>query len=573
MTKWKLDGIISLDNSLDTLVLSRLIHQSRPGGHSLEAWGERFGITKKTGQDFSVYTPDILERCIADTLINKSLFKYLEKYLKDFQKALECEQWIEYHCYHQIYTYGFKIDLKGLYSLFFDLSSKVDALTKTLREVFPPRSKLVREITPKLTKHGTLHAKDFRWKQDGDLTPFSAGSAFSLFTWEEFNPGSPQQVVRVLNEAGWHPVNKTDGHKEEEKVRPKTQEEREVHEERLAYFRTYGWSIDEENLTTVPSDAPEAVRVLVRWRMLQSRVSKIEEWIKALRGRDTIHPTITSLGTVTHRCSHTDPNVGNIPSVAPKYDPKGPIYPEASSLGKKLRSLWVARPGRILIGTDADSIQLRVLAHYMGDPRFRDALISGKKEDGTDPHSLNKVALGPVCATRDVAKTFIYAWLLGAGVSKVATILSCSKERAKEAIENFVASYPGLKRLKEETIPKDARNGYYVGFDGRKVICKGEDYDQRVYFMLSGYLQNGEALIMKHATMKWMKAAKTEGIPYWWINFVHDEWQTETEDREAISTRLGVLQCNAIQSVGNEFDLFCPLAGQSKFGYNWLETH
>lgn len=523
----------------------------------------------------------MLEYCINDTLINKSIYNYLERFLKDFTKALQVEQFIEYECYHEIHRNGFKIDVEELNKLHSSLSEKVSLLTNELQTAFPPRSKLIREITPKLTQHGTLHAKDFRWLDPPyDLTSFGPEHTFSRFEWVSFNPGSPQQVVRILNEAGWEPVNKTDGHKDEEKVTPKTPEERLKHEERLAYYREYGWSIDEDNLATVPSSAPEAVHVLVRWRMLQSRVSKIEEWIKALRGRDTIHPTITGIGTVTHRASHTDPNVGNIPSVAPKYDPKGPIYPEASQLGKQLRSLWVARPGRVIVGTDADSIQLRVLAEYMRDERFRDSLISGDKALGTDPHSLNRQALGDVCSTRDVAKTFIYAWLLGAGVSKVATILSCSTAFARTAIDNFISYYPGLKRLKSITIPQDARQGWYRGFDGRKVIAKGSDVDQRIYFMLSGYLQNGESVIMKHATQLWIKEARAEGIPFWWINWVHDEWQTETVDDglprdnvNSLAGRLGYLQRSAIERVGLAFGLFCPLAGQSKFGYNWLETH
>ncbi len=602
LTKFGLSANISLSNTLDSLVFSRLVHQSRPGGHSLEAWGERFGIQKKPIQDFTMYTPEILERCIGDTLINKLLYNYLSKYLKDFASALEVEQWIEYYCYHQITLNGFKIDTEKLYSLHSSLSQTVSALTDKLREVFPPRSKFVREITPKLTQHGTLHAKDFRWLRNSadeqwsgisdnrlDLSPYDAGASFSRFSWEVFNPGSPQQVVRVLNEAGWKPVNKTDGYKDLEKEGPpKNHKEREAYTTKLDYFRTYGWSIDEDNLATVPSDAPEAIRVLVRWRMLQSRVSKMEEWIKALRDSDTIHPTIIGIGTVTHRCAHVNPNVGNIPSVAPKYDPKGPIYPEASELGKQLRSMWIARPGRVLVGTDADSIQLRGLAHYMDDARFTEALIKGRKEDGTDAHSLNKEALGPVCSTRDVAKTFIYAWLLGAGVGKVAQILNCGKSAAREAIEQFIRHYPGLRRVKEETIPFDARHGFFKGFDGRKVIPKGSDFDQRVYYMLSGYLQNGEALIMKHATPIWMKAAWEQDIPFWWVNFVHDEWQTETIDdgglkRNAKGTweaaegcyayRLGALQSDAIRLVGVQFSLRCPLAGQSKFGYNWLETH
>lgn len=596
LTKFNLSANISLSNTYDTLVFSRLIYQGRSGGHSLDNWGKILKIPKGSITDFSVYTPEMLEYCLNDTKINKLLWLYLKPYLKDFHKSLTVEQFIEYHCYHEIHENGFRIDTEKLFALHSSLSKEVNHLTLSLQELFPPKSKLVREITPKLTQHGTLNAQDFRWLlgKNGeprgtlDLSSYSAGNSFSRFEYIPFNPGSPQQVVDVLNKAGWSPVTKTDGHKDEEKVQPKNEAERVAHEKRLKHFREFGWTIDEDNLATVPSNAPEGIRTLVRWRMLASRVSKMEEWIKALRGSDTIHPTITGIGTTTHRCSHTDPNVGNIPSVAPKYDPKGPIYPEASNIGKQLRSLWIARPGRVLVGTDADSIQLRVLACYMRDEAFKNALISGKKEDGSDPHSLNKQALGPVCNTRDVAKTFIYAWLLGAGVSKVAQILSCSKTDARNAVKRFVEAYPGLRNLKEVEIIRDARQGYFQGFDGRKVIAKGTDVDQRIYYMLSGYLQNGEAVIMKHAAAIWIPEARNQGIPFWWVNFVHDEYQTETEDDgglrrndkglweadpQCYAGRLGSLQSDAIGRVGREFDLFCPLAGQSKFGYNWLDTH
>lgn len=584
LTKFGLHGIISLENTIDTLVFSRLIHQAKPSGHSLEAFGETIGIPKVIIKDFSRLTPELLKRCIEDTLINYHLYKSLEKYLKDFSRALSVETSIEYSLSREITQNGFLLDEPKLRSLHSTLSVEVDKLTAALQEVFPPKPKFIKEITPRETKFGTLNASDFRWLNGGDLTPYSVGSPFSRFLWVEFNPGSPQQVVDKLNKAGWKPFEKTDGHKEAEK---------EGDPERLKHFKEYGWAISEDNLATLPDDAPEAARTLVRWLMLSSRVRKIEEWFKALKPDGAVHGTIIGLGTWTHRCSHTEPNMGNIPSVAPKYNPNGPIYPEASQLGKTLRSLWVARPGRALVGTDADSIQLRVLAHYMDDPKFTEALINGNKENGTDAHSLNKQALGDVCATRDVAKTFIYAWLLGAGIAKVAQILSCTAGAARDAIRRFVEAYPGLKRLKEETIRRDARRGYFEGFDGRKVIPRGRDVDDKAYSMLSGYLQNGEAVIMKHAAVKWLREAKAEGLPYWWVNFVHDEYQTEAEYREgdlepvfkdqkqvgwkarsgSICDRLAELQRDAIAWVGDEFGLKCPMLGQSKFGFNWLETH
>jgi DNA polymerase-1 len=203
----------------------------------------------------------------------------------------------------------------------------------------------------------------------------------------------------------------------------------------------------------------------------------------------------------------------------------------------------------------------------MNDARFTESLLSGKKEDKTDPHSMNQKALGSVCQTRDDAKTFIYAFLLGASIPKVAEILQCSNKEASQAVSNFLAALPGLKKLKDWTIPNDARRGYFIGLDGRKVKCTSEHH------MLAGYLQNGEAVIMKHANILWRTRAKAEGIIFKQVNFVHDEWQTECYGTKEQAERLGEIQRQAIEDVGKELEVFCPLAGNTKVGKTWLQTH
>ncbi|MTV59284.1 hypothetical protein GM547_14685, partial [Streptococcus pneumoniae] len=74
--------------------------------------------------------------------------------------------------------------------------------------------------------------------------------------------------------------------------------------------------------------------------------------------------------------------------------------------------------GRVLVGCDADGIQLRLFAHFTQDDKLIQSIVSGKKEEGTDIHSLNKQVLNTtysnreLCASREVAKTYIYAVLL-----------------------------------------------------------------------------------------------------------------------------------------------------------------
>src|SRR5690606_7272614 len=125
----------------------------------------------------------------------------------------------------------------------------------------------------------------------------------------------------------------------------------------------------------------------------------------------------------------------------------------------EMRSLWRARKGHRLVGTDADGLQLRIFAHYVNDEELIDALVRGTKEEESDNHSVHQRKLGDNANSRDAAKTFIYAWLLGAGTGKVAEILECSAREAKESVNNFISSYPGLAELKRTQIPRDAERG------------------------------------------------------------------------------------------------------------------
>lgn len=232
-----------------------------------------------------------------------------------------------------------------------------------------------------------------------------------------------------------------------------------------------------------------------------------------------------------------------------------------------MRSLWRAEEGNLLVGCDMEGAHLRIFAHLIQDEAFINALVTGKKEDQSDVHSLNKRALGDICVDRDRAKTFIFSFLNGAAAPKVSDIFGCSLGEAKKALEGYVQAYPGLRALKRVQIPRDAGRGYFIGLDGRKVLCDSE------HLMMGMYLQNGEAVIMKHANVLWRQWAHEEGIPYKQVNFVHDEFVTEVPGDRAIAERLGILQSQAIVAVGERFGLRCPLAGEYKVGANWLDVH
>lgn len=372
---------------IDTYVLSCLLDHRISGGHSIAAWGERLG-EKKVGKeidDWSQPTPLMLERCISDVRVNYLLYKRFLKYINSpvWQKAIEVEHFIATRC-RELHDTGFHFSLDKAKKLWYTIDHQLKELDTEIQKSFLPRTRLIREVTPRLTKHGTLNKSDFRFVKDWDLSDFNGGP-FSLIEFEPFNPGSPVQIVERLNEAGWQPTEKTKGH---------IQAIRDRDTERIAKFERTGWTISEENLNTLPDTAPPAAKTLAKRIMLASRQRTLTEWINSYNHTTSrIHGSFNAIGAWTHRMSHTNPNTGNIAR-------------EDALYGSEMRSMWSCPEGSYLVGVDAESIQLRVLAHYINDGAFTQSLLTGKKEDGTDPHSLNQKALGPICASRNHAKTF-----------------------------------------------------------------------------------------------------------------------------------------------------------------------
>lgn len=540
---------------VDTLVISRLLDYNSPFGHSLRAWGQRLGCKKADFNDYSALTDEMVDYCIQDTAVNLLLYKRFLPYInsKRWAGSIALEHFMVEAC-REINSNGFHFNVDKAHELRYTINKELQLLDEELLSAFAPKVSLVREVNPRVTKFGTLNRNDFRWAGP-DLSYFNGGP-FSLIEFEEFNPGSPAQIVERLNEAGWKPTEKTKGH---------LQAIRDKDKEKIARFATTGWKVSETNLDTLPDTAPPAAKTLAKRIKYASRVRVLDEWITNCREDSRIHGTINPIGAWTHRCSHDKPNTGNIPR-------------DDALFGREFRSLWDVDAG-YLVGVDAEGIQLRVLAHYIDDKGFTESVTSGKKENGTDPHSLNKQALGSPCKSRNDAKTFIYAWLLGAGVGKVTEILGCSYAEAKNAIDDFIGFYPGLKLLKSSIIPRDAARGYFEGFDGRYINIFGDDTGTREHLALAGYLQGGEVIVMKTAMGIWMPKLKKEKVPFKLVNFVHDEWQTQVPDWDT-GVYVGDTQADAIRQAGEILQLRCPMAGSTLSGHgeraigpNWFTTH
>lgn len=547
---------------IDTLVISRLLDYARDGGHSLEAWSPVVKVPKSIQPPWDVYSEALVDHSLQNCRITLALYKRFLPYInsKRWAPSIALEHFMVEAC-REINRNGFHFNVDKARELRYNINKELQSLDNELVSAFPPKVSLVREILPRVTKFGTLNRNDFRWAGE-DLSSFNGG-AFSLIEYVDFNPGSPAQIVERLNEAGWKPTEKTKGH---------LQAIRDKDQEKIAKFKSTGWKITEGNLNTLPPEAPAAAQLLAMRITKASRVRSLDEWIKHVHPDSRIRGQINHIGAWTMRCSHDKPNTANIPTPQPLNPKSTKTAIWANGIDKELRSLWDVEEGW-LVGVDAESIQLRVLAHYINDDKFTKSLLSGDKKLGTDPHSLNKLALGDACKSRDEAKTFVYGWLLGAGVGKVAEILSCSSTEAKHAVDSFIEFYPGLKELKRSIIPRDAARGYFEGFDGRYINIFGEDQGAREHFALAGYLQGGESIIMKRAASIWLPRLHKERLPFKWVGYIHDEYETQVYGDKGMAEYIAKVQMDSIRQAGEELNLRCPMAGSMSIGKDWSMSH
>ena len=570
-----LDYDIPISSVVDTLVVSKLIDYSRDG-HSIEDYGNEFGYPKIKFNDFSKYSEELEDYCVRDVQICNRIFNKFTRDCNDrrwnilgprWKRSLSCEQRFQ-TVVNDLHNNGFGFATDKASKLRDKVCMELERLDEAIKASFPARLTLIREVYPELTKHGTLNRKDFRWVQDGDLSEFNGGP-FCRCAWTDFNPSSHKQIVDILHGAGWKPTEKTKTHIE---LGREAKRSRVTDIERKDHLSKYGWKINETNLSTLPNTAPAPSRTLARRILLEARRRTLSEWLYLVQSDQRIHGQFYGIGAWTHRMAHQNPNTANIPN---DLDIQGKI----KLLGGEMRSLWIAPKGRLLVGVDAESIQLRIFAHYIDDPVFTKSIIEGRKDDKTDPHSLNQKILGNVCRSRDAAKRFIYALLLGAGMSKLAEVLDCEQEEAKEALNRLLEKYEGFAKLKRTVIPRDAKRGFFIGLDGRSIRIKGNTEGEKRHLAMSGYLQNGEAVIMKHATLLWYERLKTLDIDFKLVNMVHDEWQTECPNDLSIALAIAEEQCRALEEVGVRLKLRCPLKGsygefpKYTIGNNWKVTH
>lgn len=486
------------------------------GSHGLKAWGYRLGILKgdfSEDADWSTWTWDMQTYCEQDVEVSSTLYL---KMVKDQvpEKAL----WVETRFARVIAMMegnGFGLDQTATLALYGNLVRRRMEISKQLIEAFPPLEK----------------SEVFVPKVNNAARGYVRGLPFTKRWMVEFNPSSRQMIAERLVRLGWKPTEFT----------PSGQAK-----------------IDETVLQSLPW--PEA-KLLAEHFLVEKRIGQIAEgdqaWLKLLR-QGRIHGSVNTNGAVTGRCTHSQPNVAQVPRVGTPY-------------GSECRALWGPRKGWVLVGADLSGLELRCLAHFMA---LYDGGVYGKIILEGDIHTVNQEAAG--LPNRNDAKTFIYAFLYGAGDQKIGSIVlpnGTPEEQTKigkKLKKAFLAKTPALKALREAVAARvKAKNGYLRGLDGRRLFVRSE------HSALNTLLQSAGALISKVAMIYAydMLEAKgyRHGYDYGFCAHIHDEIQTEC--RPDIAEEVGRTVVEAMREAGRYFAFSIPIDGEWKVGNNWMETH
>ena len=568
---------------VDTLLISRLVDYDieTPKGakfpHSLQAWGIRLNKHKGDFHDFDKFSEEMVEYWYQDIEVTSSLYDHFNDIIwdADWRKSLRTEHDVQIELVRTQY-YGFFFDKNKAEFLLNSVKTKMTTLEEQFQVDFPPKLTEVNRIKYRLKKDGGEMATVTRAKEKYAMTTVEDDDLV-CFDWIEFNPGSAKDRIDVLWDAGWKPVDKTKTaiNFSRKKIgdpygKSVAAMDEDFYNQKKKDLDRYGFTVSESNLGTLPETAPTGAKALAQWLTLEGRRSSLVEWLGQCGDDLRIHGRINNIGAWTGRCAHKDPNTANISS--PFHgEPKSAVDEVKKQFDVHLRACWTVPSDSWLVGTDADGIQLRVLADYLWRhfeaDQYAQAIMKGKKEDETDIHNVNKKALAVPNGTRDMAKTFIYAWLLGAGVAKTGQILKVNMKEAQAARTRFEMSIDGLYNLKNQLVPYIAEQGYFTGYDGRKVPVPN------AHKTLAGILQNGEACLMKHSLLKWHSRARQEGINFKMVGFIHDEYQVEVTGTEEEAKTLGQIQADCMLETGQELGFKIPTPGSYDIGKNWAETH
>jgi hypothetical protein len=590
---------------LDTVLMSRELFKNIPipeqmkeeykehnkkldGPHSLAAWGYRLGRGKVEHEDWSVFSPEMMQRCVTDVEITHLLYQHiLEKWdteafpprsawlLMDFMKTISRQE-----------KHGWKLDIDRCHRSITQLNKWIGWIDKVMEQHLPvlpliKEDRIEEDGTSEgfqnpFTKAGTLAIRLGKWIENEGInwTKGEIGGSFCRVTFRKVNLNSDKETKEWLLDLGWKP---------EEYNFSKTEKDEDGNPKR----------------TSPKLNADDAFigvdgkvgRIICKRVQCRHRLSNIQGWIERVREDGRLESRISGFAD-TYRVRHA--NIANVPNVNSFY-------------GNQMRKCFICEDDMILVSADASACQDRMIisrARDAGikDPIFEDMILNGDKSKGTDSHSrardeINKLfrEMGIKEINRGSAKNFSYAYKFGGGHKKLGFMAGEKNEQKaikigkaiKTAFDTvFQAQIQLQEHLKKEWMDKarmkkvkyrwngkeQERNEFYngkvTGLDGRKVLIRTEK-DILVYTV-----QSDEALTMQYATVlanKSLGAKYRDGIDFKQVGFFHDEYTFEVIPEIAEDVKVILEEC--IADAGEYFNLNLPQIGEGEIGKDWQSIH
>lgn len=541
----RLWGFNSKDiSTTDTLLLAKLVYynKDKSWSHSLDAYGERLGFPKGKFSDWKAgYSQELLDYCIQDVRVTNKLLQHLNRkrtWLPD--EALELEQDVQKIVVQQ-YINGWKFNEEKARLLHIELVGELEEAEEELYRTFKPlylpegKSKIPKKPFTRLGIHTMGEHQPIK------LMDFNPGSGAHIVWWvhtlyggQQWKFPSKEEVAKRDREARakGKPIRREPtvfsgillGHPDNAKTDSDTLVE---------MFSSYAW-------------AKPLLHYLEVKKLLGQLAEGDKAWLKLVRKDGRIHGGADILGAVTGRFTHSTPNLAQVPSVR-------------AYKGVESRSLFTVESGYKLVGADASGLELRTLSHYLG--RYDGGLYGNTVLEG-DIHSANQESAG--LPTRDMAKTFIYGFLYGAGDGKIGQIVGGTSKEGKQLKSKFLKRTMGLQNL-IGAVKVQAKRGYLRGISGRRL------YIRSPHSALNVLLQSAGAYYMKYWVVAVDKMITTEGYDAKMVGNIHDEIQVEVREDQAeeFAKKLEAL----FISVGEDIGMRIKMEGESRVGDNWMETH
>ena len=524
---------LAYPNLMEKDVNRKTIPPRLKGRHSLKAWGYRLRKLKgefgAEEEQWKILTEEMVEYCRQDSEVTYSLYNHLLK-AEIPKEAIVLEQDFATIISRQE-KYGVWFDIEKAKNLHIELLQEVDEAEADLYKVFTPLKDWVKVNKASRYRKDGQESKNYLNQVKKGCHHRDSDNEWGYYKEVVFNPGSRQHIARWLQEVfDWKPTQ----------------------------FTEKG-SIIINDGTLNELEMPEG-KILAHYFEVKKLLGQLAEgnnaWLRMVKDDGRIHGRVDTLGAVSRRCTHSTPNMAQVPS--------GRAYK-----GHDARALFSVPKGKKLVGCDADGLELRTLSHYMArfdGGKYARAVDEGDKDKGTDIHTLNQQGAG--LPTRDDAKTFIYAFLYGAGDEKIGTIVGGNATDGKRLKDKFFRQIPAIKKLVDQVAYVYKETKTLKALDGNPYYIRSS------HSALNTLLQGAGALVMKYWLIFLDKNLSKEfevGNQYEFVLNVHDEAQIECD--EEIAERVAEIAEGSFDDVTKYLNFRVPIRGTADIGDNWSQTH